>query len=304
MKRITLALATIVAFVIVPIAWSEEPPPAVTPFPAPNSGAVFVSAETLTTDGAISNYFAPGSSVVFRAYAAVGKTRKIVTGKTAKYFYVKIPNQPNLKLRYTPRGAHAKGRYVWTATWKVPADYATGIVAFKVVVKTKSKRTGSFVQMPVASSQLTITPTPQSPPASGPTSPVAAGASRVALGLYVDSVNGTRPAGATPRPIGCTQTNVFKRGEQFVLRAWGFDLSTGAVLSMDNVTNAHFSVPGQANVTLNWGSHGATGNKVWFWTNFWNIPKDYPLGDTTVRVTFTTVAGKTGIFNYQITIIP
>jgi hypothetical protein len=73
---------------------------------------------------------------------------------------------------------------------------------------------------------------------------------------------------------------------------------------MDNVTNAHFSVPGQANVTLNWGSHGATGNKVWFWTNFWNIPKDYPLGDTTVRVIFTTVGGKTGTFNYQITIIP
>jgi hypothetical protein len=97
---------------------------------------------------------------------------------------------------------------------------------------------------------------------------------------------------------------VFKRGEQFVLRAWGFDLSTGAVLSMDNVTDAHFSVPGQANVKLNWGSHGATGNKVWFWTNFWNIPKDYPLGDTTVRVIFTTVAGKTGTFNYQITIIP
>ena len=35
--------------------------------------------------------------------------------------------------------------------------------------------------------------------------------------LYVDTVNGTRPVGAKPRPIGCTQTNVFQRGEQ------GFD---------------------------------------------------------------------------------
>jgi hypothetical protein len=42
----------------------------------------------------------------------------------------------------------------------------------------------------------------------------------------------------------------------------GFDLADGAVLSMDNVTNAHFSFPGVPDVTLNWGSHGATGNKV------------------------------------------
>ena len=102
------------------------------------------------------------------------------------------------------------------------------------------KRMGSFVQMPVATSQLTITPTPQNPPGSGPTAPGVA-ATKANFGLYVDSVNGTRPAGAAPRPIGCTQTNVFKRGEQFVLRAWGFDLATGAVLSMDNVTDAHFS---------------------------------------------------------------
>src|SRR5438309_19782 len=55
------------------------------------------------------------------------------------------------------------------------------------------------------------------------------------LGLYVDSVNGTRPTGAAPRLVGCSQTNVYKRGEQFVLRIWGLDLKTGNVLSTDNV---------------------------------------------------------------------
>jgi hypothetical protein len=303
MKRILiLALAAFAAFAIAPVASAQTPP--VVPFPAAHSGDVFVSAQTVTTDGAMSNYFAPSSSVVFRAYAVVGKTRKVVTNKTAKYFYVKIPNQPNLKLKYTPRGPRASGRYTWTAVWNVPSDYATGIVAFKVVVKTKSKRVGGFVQIPVASSHLTITSTPQNPPGSGPTSSTSAGGAKLGFGLYVDSVNGTRPAGAAPRPIGCTQTNVFKRGEQFVLRAWGFDLATGAVLSMDNVTEAHFSVAGVPNIALNWGSHGATGNKVWFWTNFWNIPKDYPLGDTTVHVSFTTTAGKVATFDYLIVIIP
>jgi hypothetical protein len=300
MKRITLALATVAVFAAVPVALGDT----TVPFPSANVGDVFVSAQTVTTDGAIANFFAPGGSVVFRAYAVDGKTHKVVTGKTYKYFYVKIPNQPNLKLRYTPRGSRASGRYVWTGTWNIPADYATGIVPFKVVVVVKAKkRMGSFAQMPVATSQLTVTPNPQNAPGAGPASSGVAG-TKLNFGIYADSVNGTRPSGAAPRPIGCTQTNVFKRGEQFVLRTWGFDLSTGSVLSIDNVSNAHFSVPGQADILLNWGSHGATGNKVWFWTNFWNIPKDYPLGDTNVRVSLTTTDGKTGTLLYPITIIP
>jgi hypothetical protein len=301
MKRITLALATFAILAIVPSAWPADP---VVPFPAPHTGNVFVSAQTVTTNGAMSNFFAPGNIVVFRAYAVDGKTRKVVTTKTAKYFYVKLPNRPNLKFKYTPKAPAASGRYVWTARWNIPAAYTEGIVPFKVVVQTKVKRRiGSFIQMPVASSQLTITQTPQTPPGSGPNSAGVSG-SKFNFGIYVDSVNGTRPSGAAPRPIGCTQTNVFKRGEQFVLRAWGFDLTTGEVLSMDNVSDAHFTVPGLADVKLNWGSHGATGNKVWFWTNFWNIAKDYPLGDTTVRVSFTTLDGKTGVIGYPITIIP
>ena len=51
--------------------------------------------------------------------------------------------------------------------------------------------------------------------------------------LYVDTVNGTRPVGAKPRPIGCTQTNVFQRGEQVVFRIWGSEADTGAVLSTE-----------------------------------------------------------------------
>jgi hypothetical protein len=303
MKRIVIAALAAASLVVVAGASAQTPP--VVPFPASNTGDVFVSAQTVTTDGAMSNFFAPGSTVVFRAYAVNGKTRQLVTPKTAKYFYVKIPGRANLKLKYTPKRNGASGRYAWTGRWNVASDYPTGIIAFKVVVQTKpKKRIGAFVQMPVATSQLTITPTPQNPPGSGPAVTPGPGASTVPVALYVDSVNGTRPSGAAPRPIGCTQTNVFKRGEQFVLRAWGSEVATGAVLTNENVTNAHFTVPGVPDTLLNWGSHGATGNKVWFWTNFWNIPKDYPLGDTVVRVSFTTTSGKSGIFNYLITINP
>jgi len=111
-------------------------------------------------------------------------------------------------------------------------------------------------------------------------------------------------AGTTPRPVGCTQTNVFKRGEQLVPRTWGFDLTTGDVLSNDNVQEAHFTVPGVDPITLNWGAHGATGAKVYFWTNQWQIPTTYPLGDVVIQIQFTTINGKVGKLSYPITIIP
>ena len=97
----------------------------------------------------MSDYFAPGNTVVFRAYAVDSKTRKVLTAKDVKYFYVKIPNQPNVKLTYNPKAPGASGQYTWTGTWTVPANYPFGTVDFKVLVKSKAKRLGSFVQMPV-----------------------------------------------------------------------------------------------------------------------------------------------------------
>jgi hypothetical protein len=220
-----------------------------------------------------------------------------------KYFYIKLPNsQPNVKLTYNPKAACASGQYTWTGTWNVPSSYPTGTVAFKALVKSKAKRLGSFVQMPVVTSQLTISTTPNIPAGPGPTTPGTPGGSKVATVVYADTVNGTRPAGAAPRPIGCTQTNVFKRGEQLVVRAWGFDMTSREVLSIDNVTEAHFSATGQPNVTLNWGSHGPL--KVFFWANAWNIPADYALGSSTIHIVYTLTSGKAATLDYPITIIP
>ncbi len=291
-----LALAALAAVTIASGAVADT-----IPFPSAHAGDVFVIAQTTTTDGVMSDYFAPSSSVIFRAYAVDGKTRKVLVAKDVTYFYVTIPNQPNVKLTYNPTATGASGQYTWTGKWAVPANYPTGPVFFKTLVKSKAKRTGSFVQLPVVTSQLTISTTPGIPTGPGP-SGAAGPTGKVDTVIYADSVNGTGPKGAAPRPIGCTQTNVFKRGEQFVLRAYGFDLTARAVLSIDNVTEAHFSVPGQPNVVLNWGGHGP--QKVFIWTNFWNIPADYPLGNTTVHIQFTLTSGKVAALDYPIVIIP
>ena len=308
MRKLVVLAAALAAFAsLVAAASAADPaPPTVTPFPAPTLGPVFVAAQTVDKTGAMQAQFAPGSSVIFRAYAVDSKTKKIVAAKDAKYFYVTIPNQPNVKLKYDPKAPGADGKLAWTGTWVIPATYPSGLVAFKVLVKTQWKRSGQFVQMPVASAMLTITPTPQATLGSGPApTTTAAAASSSDVALYVDTVNGTQPVGAPKRPVGCTQTNVYKRGEQVVLRIWGFDLAAATVLSTDNVDTATYTIPGLAAPgTLNYGAHGAVGAKVWFWSSPWIVPVGFPLGDMTIHITFKTDSGKTGTYDHVVTITP
>jgi hypothetical protein len=286
-------------------ALAADPPPTAAPFPAPKLGQVFVAAQTVDATGAMQSQFAPGSSVIFRAYALDAKSHKTFATKDVKYFYVTIPNQPNVKLKFTPKAAGATARMVWMGTWTIPAAYPTGTVTFKVLVKTQSRRIGQFVQLPVATAQLTVAATPQTTLGNGPAVTAAvASVKSPDVALYVDSVNGSAPVAAPKRAVGCTQTNVYRRGEQLVVRAWGFDLATGQSLSTDNVDTASYSIPGQANVTLAYGAHGAVGNKVWFWAMYWNIPAVFPLGDVTIQVAFKTDSGKTGTYDYPVTIIP
>jgi hypothetical protein len=301
MRKIVIAAAAVAA-----AATFAAPAAAQAPFPSAKAGDVYITAETVTTDGVVTNQFAPGSTVVFRARAVEVKTKKIVGAQDARYFYVTIPGQPNVKLKFDPSARGASARMTWTGTWTVPAGFRTGLVEFKALVQTKSKLRGSFVQVPVTSAMLTISNTPQ---VMSPGTPAAAGVTpnlkTEDFAIYADTVNGSRPTGAKPRPVGCAQTSAFKRGEQLVVRAWGIDLSTGGtVLSNENVAKAEFSVPGLAPVVLAWGPHGPPDARVLFWANAWNIAADYPLGEVTVKITFTMVSGKTVSYDHVVAIIP
>jgi len=305
-KILALGAALVAAATLTTVAVAANP----APFPAPTVKQVFIAAQTVTTDGAMSSWFAPGSSVVFRAYAVDPKSHKVVDPKAVKYFYVTIPNQPNVKLAYGASAPGASTGLPWTGTWTVPANYPAGIVPFKVLIQLKQngkQLKGQFVQMPVASAQLNISAT--APAAFAPAVPAGpagagSGGNPLNLSLYVDTVNGTRPVGAAARPVGCSQTNVYKRGEQVVVRTWGTELATSDVLSSDNVSSAHFSIAGQPDVTLNYGAHGAVGNQVFFWASAWIVPATYPLGETTIHVVFNLESGKTGSYDYTINIIP
>jgi hypothetical protein len=303
MKKILIFATALTAFgSVAATAMAADP----LPFPAPKVEQVFIATQTVLPDGTMSSYYAPGSTVVFRSYAVDPKTRSIVSPKLVKYFYVAIPNQPPLKYKYDASAPGASKGLPWTATWTVPADYAQGTVAFKSLLKLTTKRQGQFIQMPVSTAMLTVLKTPPAAISPGANAGAAgtAQSGAINLSLYVDTVAGTRPVGVPARQIGCSQTNVYKRGEQLVVRAWGTDLSTSDVLSSDNVSEAHFSIAGQPDTKMNWGAHGTAGSQVFFWTNALIVPQTFPLGESTVHVAFTLESGKTGSYDYVINVIP
>lgn len=151
MKKLLTASAAALALIALGATAGAQTPPEI-PFPAPRAD-VFVSVDTGTTAGAATNFVTRGSSVVFRAFAADTKTKKVLTDKDVKYFYVAIPGQPNVKLAYSKLGS----RFLWTGTWAVPASQPLGIVPFKALVRTNAKRYGSFVQPGVTNAMLTVT---------------------------------------------------------------------------------------------------------------------------------------------------
>lgn len=299
MKRTTFILTIGLAAVALSASASAQVP-GETPFPS-GKLPIFVAAQTVTAEGAMSNFYIRGANVVFRAYAGQTKTKKVLDPKRIKAFYVQIPGQPNLKLAYQRK---ATSRYHWTGTWTIPNDYALGIVPFKIFVRTKSNQRATFSQIPVSTSQLTVTSSVDESFLAEAATAERIAPDKLDVFLYVDSVNGSRPSGAKPRPVGCTQTTTFKRGEQLVFRVWGSVASSGDILSTENVKYAYVKIPGQPYAKLNWGAHGTAPNRVWFWTAAWNIAQDFPLGTTSFRIVFKTESNKFGLYDHVVTIIP
>lgn len=146
-----LVAATLMAVVTAP-AWTSLGQE--NPFPSQKLG-VFVSVQTVTTPGSgyLTNYFAQGETVVFRLYAGDNKSKKALTDELVRSATIQIPGQPNIQLTYDGRNR----KWPWVGTWTVPGDYAPGVVPFRALVRTTTKQVGTFTQIPVATSQLTVT---------------------------------------------------------------------------------------------------------------------------------------------------
>ena len=152
MTRRIIILAALLAMAAVPAAAQS---PGETPFPSAKIVGAFVRVQTVTTpnSGYLTNFFPQGATVAFRMFVGDNKTGHSMTDRDLRYAKILVPNQPDVKMTYTI----GSPQWPWAGTWTIPADYPLGIVGFQAVVKTKSKTYGSFVQLPVATSQLTVT---------------------------------------------------------------------------------------------------------------------------------------------------
>lgn len=168
MKRLLpLAVVALGATAIATVAYAAEAP---APSWPPPKMQVFIWADTVTaqssngstpaTLGKQENFFPRTAAVKFRMFAVDLKTKKVLVPADVKFAYVAIPGQPKLKLTYAKQGTEAAAPSLWTGTWNIPPDYPLGLVGFRMVVRTKSNRYGSFVQTPVAAAQLTVLPAP------------------------------------------------------------------------------------------------------------------------------------------------
>lgn len=162
MKRTLVILGAALAAAALSASALAAEAPKETPFPVPATVGLFVAAQTVNASsasgGILQNQFTRGSTVVFRVFAGETKTGLVLRPATARYAYIKVPGQPNLKLAWA--GSFAKGdpdaQWPWKASWTIPNDYPLGVVEFKVLVKAKSGKVGSFVQAPVATAQLVV----------------------------------------------------------------------------------------------------------------------------------------------------
>lgn len=152
MTRRMIILIALMAMAAVPAAAQA---PGETPFPSEKIVGTFVRVRTVTAPNSayLTNFFPRGVPVTFRMFVGANKTGRSLTDKDLRYARIAIPGQPVLKMTY----AGDDPLWPWVGTWTSPADYPLGIVSFQAEVKTKTNTYGGFVQMPVGTSQLTVT---------------------------------------------------------------------------------------------------------------------------------------------------
>ncbi len=104
----------------------------------------------------LTSQFKRNEMVVWRIRVLDPKTGQPVDDKGLKSLVVQLPDGQKFEGHY---GGHPKGKtddFFWTAAWKVPQNYPTGTIAYKVVASDKDGRAATWEPFKVQLSQLTV----------------------------------------------------------------------------------------------------------------------------------------------------
>ncbi|MDO8567599.1 MAG: hypothetical protein Q7R57_02660 [Dehalococcoidales bacterium] len=142
-----------------PPAPGTTPPPAPKP-PAAKTVPLAFYVDTVTAGPGESKFnvdasvgcartglFKRGMHIVWRMEVVDTANGKVLQDIDVDSAVVKVPQGPEVKLRYGRHGATDNSPWFWTAAWDVPLDYPLGTVDYSINVTTKAGKTGTFKEM-------------------------------------------------------------------------------------------------------------------------------------------------------------
>lgn len=106
----------------------------------------------------LTSQFKRNEPIVWRVRVIDAKTGRAVDDKALKSLVVVLPDGQKFPARFGP---HPKGKnedFFWTVSWRIPADYPTGTLGYKVIATGADGQPTTWEPFKVSLSQLTIVP--------------------------------------------------------------------------------------------------------------------------------------------------
>lgn len=129
------------------------------------SPQLFISGDMVTSppdgsgapDCVLASQFKHGMGVVFRVRVLNDKGAA-VTDKDLKSLVVDLSTGQTIKLKYGGHPHKDPADFFWSGAWKIPADFPSGSMSYKVVATQADGSTQDWVPFNVKTSQLTVLP--------------------------------------------------------------------------------------------------------------------------------------------------
>lgn len=100
---------------------------------------------------AISGVFKRGMRIVWRFEAVDTGTGKRLTDADVESAIVRLPHGEELAARFSRHGATDDAPWFWATAWDIPLDYPLGSLDWRIEIKTKDGKVGTFRQLQVFS---------------------------------------------------------------------------------------------------------------------------------------------------------
>lgn len=116
---------------------------------------------------------------------------------------------------------------------------------------------------------------------------------------YVETLTADRPSVyGYLAPRGCQPSGAFKRGERMVFRFQVLDVSTGKMVTPDEVTSVKVRLPFLEDMDADFKQRGEgkVPDAPWTWDFCWDVPLDYPMGTLDYSIVIASKDGRSGFW--------